>query len=126
MLNAWLRNWRSIFAFMKKEIKDKERERLEGKYLESSWAVFQSIFMNHKGPSHTFKGRTFFFITFAEKFIIQIVNINTILYRWHPPPALNYGKLLVLFFFKIFPEPTPFSFFFWFTPNDSLKKTTRL
>ena len=67
MLNAWLRNSRSILAFMKKEIKDTKRERPEGKCLESSWAVFNSIFMNNKGPS-----RTCFFITFAKKFILQI------------------------------------------------------
>ena len=34
MLNAWLRNCRSILAFMKKEIKD-QREIPEGKCLES-------------------------------------------------------------------------------------------
>ena len=38
ILKAWLRNCRSIPDFMKKEIKDtkRERERPEGKYLESS------------------------------------------------------------------------------------------
>ena len=110
-LNAWLRNCRSIFDFMKKEIKDTKRERLEGKYLESSWAVFVSIFVNNKGPSQTLKGRTFFFIIFAEKFILQIT-WNTILYHWDASPAINYGKLLFLFFLKIFPEPRPFPFSF--------------
>ena len=102
MLNAWLKNFRSILAFMKKKIKDTERERPEGKRLGNSWTVFNSIFMNNKGPSHTLKGRTFFFITFAKKFIIQIT-WNLILYHWHASSAMNYGKLLLLFFFKIFP-----------------------
>ena len=57
---------------MKKEIKDAESERHEGKCLQSSRAAFNSIFMNNKGPSHTLKGRTFFFIIFTIKFIIQI------------------------------------------------------
>ena len=48
------------------------RERPEGKCLESSWAVFNNTFMNNKEPSHTLKGHTLFFITFAEKFVIQI------------------------------------------------------
>ena len=74
-----------------------QRERSEGKYLESSWPVFNGIFMNNKGPNHSLKDRRFFFITFAKKFIIQIT-WNTILYHWHASPAVNYGKLLVLFF----------------------------
>ena len=36
MLNAWLRNCRSILAFIKKEIKDTKREKAEEKCLESS------------------------------------------------------------------------------------------
>ena len=36
MLNAWLRDSRSILAFMKKKIKDIKRERPKGKCLESS------------------------------------------------------------------------------------------
>ena len=123
-LNAWLRNCRSIFAFMKKEIKDTKGDRPEGKYLESSWAVFNSILVNIKGPSHTLKGRRFFFITFAGKFIIQIT-WNSILYHWHPPPAINYCKLLVLFFFLIVTVPTSFSFFFWFAPDDSLRENNK-
>ena len=113
MLNAWSRNSRSILGFMKKEKKDIKKERPEGKSLESSWAVFNSIFMNNKGPSHTLKGRTFFFIIFAKTFITQMIS-NSILYHWHASPAISYGKLLVLalFFFKIFPVPTSFSFFF--------------
>ena len=67
MLNAWLRNFRSILVFMKKEIKDTKRERPEGKYFEISGAVFKSISMNNKGPSHTSRGRTFFFFAFAKK-----------------------------------------------------------
>ena len=39
LVNAWLRNCRSILAFMKKEIKD-QREIPEGKYLESFLIVF--------------------------------------------------------------------------------------
>ena len=33
-----------------------QRERPEEKCLESSWATFNSIFMNNKGPSQTLKG----------------------------------------------------------------------
>ena len=72
MLNAGLRNCISILAFMKKEIKDTNRKKPERKCLESSWAVFNSIFMSNKGPSQQLKDHTFFFITFAKKFIIQI------------------------------------------------------
>ena len=75
----------------------KERRRPEGRCWECNWAVFNSIFMNYKGTSHTLKGRTFFFITFAEEFIIQIT-WNSILHHWHAFPARNYGKLLALFF----------------------------
>ena len=75
MLNARLRNCRSILAFMKKEIKDTKRERETGRKMlgeQLSSGVFNSIFMNSKGPSHTLKHRTCFFITFGKKFIIQI------------------------------------------------------
>ena len=120
---VWLRNSRSVLAFIKKEIKDKKGERLEGKCLESNWEVFNSTFMNNEGPSHTLKGRTFFLITFTKKFIIQIT-WNSILYHWH------YGKLLVLFFFQYFPYPRafPFFFFFWFDLLLMMvkQKTTRL
>ena len=123
-LNAWLRNSKSILAFMKKEIKDTKGERAAGKCLESSWTVFNSIFMNNMRPSHTLKGRTFFSITFAKTFVIQIT-WNSILYHWHASPAINYGKLLLLFFFLIFPTPTFFSFFFWFAPDDSLRENNK-
>ena len=36
MLNAWLKNSRSILAFMKKEIKDTKGERPKGKCLDSN------------------------------------------------------------------------------------------
>ena len=100
-----------------------QREKPEGKWLESSWVVFNSFFINNKGPSHALKGCTFFSNTFAEKFLIQIT-WNTILYHRHP--SINYGKLLVLFFFFffIFPKPTSFYLFFWFAPDDN-NKTTR-
>ena len=111
ILNAWLRNSRSILAFMEKEKKDAKGERPGGKCLESSWAGFNIIFMNSNGPSHTLKGRTFFFITFTKKFIIQ-VTWNSICYHWYASPATSYGKLFVLFSFLIFPVPTSFSFFF--------------
>ena len=124
LLNTWLRSSRSILAFMKKEIKDTKGERPKGKCLESNWEVFNSTFMNNKGPSHTLKGRTFFFITFAKKFIIQIT-WNAILYHWHASPAINYGKFLVLLLFKTFPTPTTFSFFFWFAPDDSLRENKK-
>ena len=52
MLNVWLRNCRSIPAFMKKEIEYTKRERPEGKCLKTKLALFNSIFMNNKGPSH--------------------------------------------------------------------------
>ena len=88
-----------------------QREKPEGKWLESSWVVFNSFFINNKGPSHALKGCTFFSNTFAEKFLIQIT-WNTILYHRHP--SINYGQLLVLFFFffSYFPNPRPFTFSF--------------
>ena len=116
ILNAWIRNCRSILAFMKKEIKDTKRYTI--------WVVFNSIFMDNKGPSHTLKGCTFFVINFAKKFIIQII-WNAIRYNWDLSSATNYDKLLVLFFLKIFPKRRPFSLFFWFAPDDN-NKTTRI
>ena len=118
MMNAWLRNCRNILASMKKRTKDTSSER---GWEENAWrAVFNSIFMNNKGPSHTF-----FFTTFGKKFIIQII-WNVILYHWHVSPAINYGKFLVLLFLKIFPAPTSFSFFIWFPPNDSLSENIKI
>ena len=125
ILNAWLRNSRSILPFMEKEIKDAKGERPEIKCWESNSAVFNSIFMNSKGPSHILKGHTFFFITFTKKFIIQIT-WNSIHYHWHASPAINYGKLFVLFSFLIFLVPTSFSFFSWFTPDDSLRENNKI
>ena len=58
------------------------------------------FFMNNKGPRHTLKGNSFFFITFARKFILQI-KWSTILYHWHASPAVNHGKLLVLSHFLL-------------------------
>ena len=78
--------------------------------------------MNNKGLSHTLKDHTLFFITVTKKFIIQIT-WNTVPYQWHALPAVNYGKLLVLFVFKIFTAPTSPFFFFWFDPDDSLRES---
>ena len=61
------------------------------------------------------------FLCWLITFIIQIT-WNTILCDFHVTPAINYGKLLVLFFFKTLPEPTSFSFFFWFTRDDRLRE----
>ena len=106
------------------EIGNKRYEEIHRKKsFESSWTVSNSILMDNKGPSHTLKGCTFFFINFAKTFIIQIT-WNAILYHWHLSPAINYGKLLVLFFFWMFPKPASFSFFFWFVPNGN-NNTTR-
>ena len=46
------------------------RDRAGGKCLENSWELFNSIFMNNKGLNYTLGVRTFFFTTFAKKFII--------------------------------------------------------
>ena len=99
---------------------------------ENAWRAVEQFlmvfFMNNKEAIHTYnKGtsHTFLFITFAQKFIIQIT-WNTILYHWHASPAINYGKLLVLFFFLIFPAPTSFSIFFWFAPDDSLRDNIKV
>ena len=79
---------------------------------ENAWRAIEQFlkifFIENKEPNHTLKTRTFFFITCAKKFITW----NAILYHWHSSPAINYGKLLVLFFFKIFPAPTLFLFSF--------------
>ena len=103
------------------EIKDTKTERDRK---ENGWAVFNSIFINSNGPSYTLKGHISFFIIFAKKFIMQIT-WNAICYHWHASPAMYYGKLLVLFFFKIFPAPTTFSFFFSFAPDDSLRENNK-
>ena len=101
-----------------------ERKRPKGKSLESSWAVSNGVFMNNRGPSHTWKGRIFFFITFAKKFIVQIT-WNTIPYHWHLSPVINHYKLLaLLFFFLIFPAPIAF-FVFWFPPDDRLREKNK-
>ena len=111
---CWAEELRSILACRGNKV---YKETPEEKCLESSWAVFNSIFINNRRFSQTLKGRTFFFISFAKNFIIQLT-WNTILYYWHASTAINYGKLLVLFFFKVFPVPTIFSFFFWFDPDE--------
>ena len=48
------------------------------------------------------------------------INWKVLLYHWHIFPAINYGKFLVLLFFKTFPAPTFYSFFFWFVLDASL------
>ena len=122
ILNAWLRCCRRILAFMKKVIMDIERE-TRRIILVEQLSRFYSIFMNNKGSDDSLKGRTFFFITFDKKIIIQIT-CNTILYHWHASPPINYGRLLglfwnicnseIMFYFEIFPAPTSFSVFFFF------------
>ena len=54
-IHAWLRNFRSILSFMKKNkgYKRRERKRPGGKCLENSSAVFNSIAMNNRGPNDT-------------------------------------------------------------------------
>ena len=117
MLNAWLRNYRSILAFRgNKGYKERDGKENTWRAVEQFLIVFLSTM--------TLKGRAFFFITFAKKFITQIT-WNAILYHWHASPAINYGKLLVLFFLKIFPTPTTFSFFFWFALDDSLRENNK-
>ena len=119
MLNAWLRNCRRILAFRgNKRYKGRDWKNNAWRAVEQFLIVF---FINNERPSHILKGHTFFFITFVKKFIIQIT-CNAILYHWHASPAINYGKLLVLFFLKIFPAPTTFSFFFCFAPDDRLRE----
>ena len=112
--------------------------------------------MNNKGPSHTLKGHTFFFISFTKKFIIQIT-WNSILYHCHASPAIfivislfrrflkyfpyprpfpiptSFSRTHTLFPYpRPFPVPTPFSFSFWFAPdgwrenNVSLKEPLHL
>ena len=70
MLNAWLRSCRSILAFRRnKGYKERDRK-------EDAWRVVEQflivLFIKNKGPSHTLKGPTFFFITFTKTFFIQI------------------------------------------------------
>ena len=49
MLNAWLRNCRSILAFTKKEIKDIKRERETGRKMPGEQlSSFNGISMNNK------------------------------------------------------------------------------
>ena len=119
--NVW-KNCRRIFAFRgNKGYKDRDRKNNAWRAVEQILIVF---FINNEGPSHALKGHTFFFIIFVKKFIIQIT-WNVILYHWHASPAINYGKILVLFFLKIFPVPTTFFFFFCFAPDDSSRENNK-
>ena len=52
MLNTWLRNSRSILAFMEKKIKDTKRE-TGRKMLGEQSSSCNNIFMDNKGTSHT-------------------------------------------------------------------------
>ena len=101
----------SLILWKKKKKIQREKDRKENPW--RAVEQFLIVFLwTTRGPSHTLKGRTFFFIIFAKTFITQMIS-NSILYHWHASPAISYGKLLVLalFFFKIFPVPTSFSFF---------------
>ena len=92
MMNASLKNYRSILA-LNKEYKEKDRD-------ENAWRTveqFLIVFLWTKRDQAI--GRTFFFASFAKNFIIQIT-WNVIIYHWHVSPAINYGKVPVLFFFK--------------------------
>ena len=72
MMNAWLRNCRSILAYMTKEIKDTKRE-TGRKMLGEQLLVFNSIFMNNKGPSHALKGRTFFSLLLLKRSLYNMI-----------------------------------------------------
>ena len=74
-----------------------QRERPKGKCLESSWAVFNSIFMNNTGPSDTLKGRTIFLLLLLKSSLCKYYKMR--LYNWHASSAINLGKLLVLLCF---------------------------
>ena len=102
--------------------KERERDRKE-----TAWRAVEQFLMVFlwaiRDQAIPWKAVTFFFITFAKNFIIQIT-WNMILYHW-PSPSISYGKFLVLFFFKIFFAPTFFSFFLWFAPDGSLRENSK-
>ena len=130
MLNAWLRNCRSILAFMKTEIKytKRERERNQKENAYGTVEQFLKLFLGRK-RNQTILWKTVHIlsllsINYLHKSIIQMT-WNAILYHWHTSPAINYGKTLVLFFLKILPLPTSFPFFFWFAPDASLRGNSK-
>ena len=63
-VERWLQEFQKYSCLYEKGNKGyKERDRKK-----NAWrAIFKSVFMNNKGPSHTLKGRTCFFITFTKK-----------------------------------------------------------
>ena len=92
-----------------------QRKGSGGKCLENSWTVFNSIFMNSKGPRHTWKGCTAFLTAFSKKLIINKPEMCFIKKHWYVSPTISYGKILVLFFFlKYFPHTHLFHFSFDF------------
>ena len=96
---CWTLDWgiaEVSLPLWKRKYKSRDRKENPWRAVEQFLILF---LLNNKGISHAFlKDRTFFFITFAKNFIIQIT-WNAILYHWHASPAINYGKLLVIFFF---------------------------
>ena len=104
IMNAWLRNCRGILASMKKEIKDTKR--LGEKCLDNSWAGFNCEFINNTLSIHTYKGRTFFLVTFAKTFGCDSLSLTH-------TSSNNHGKLpFPFYFFKYFLHPGPFFFSF--------------
>ena len=78
MMNVWLSNCRIIFAFIKTEIKDIKREtgtKMLGEQLTSFNTINTiNIFINHQRPSHTLKGRTFFFAFSLKSWLNKLPN----------------------------------------------------
>ena len=118
MLNARLRNCRSILAFrVNKVYKEKDLN-------ENVWRAvdqFLSTIMYH---AILWKVVYFSLLFSLKKFIMQIT-WNVTFYYWHAPPAIDYGKLPVSIFFKIFPVRATFSFFLLFTFDYSLRKNNK-
>ena len=80
MLNVWLRSYRSILCLYEKGNKgynERDRKVNVWRAVEQFLIVF---LLTNKGESHTLKGRTFLFFTFAKNLIIQITS-NAILYH---------------------------------------------
>ena len=95
MLNAGFRNSKSILAFMKKEIKDTKRE--TGRKMLGE--QFSKVFLRTiRDQAILWKVVHVSSLLSLKRLIIQIT-WNSILYHWNASPAINYGKLLVLFFF---------------------------
>ena len=110
MLNAWLRKCRSILTFRgNKAYKERDQKENAWRAVEQFWIVFLSII---RDQAILWKAAYFSLLLSLKSSLAIQITWNAILFHWHASPAINYVKLLVVFFFKTFPhlQLFPFSF----------------